>query len=193
MLALPGALAAGHGPNVDEFIALHYPATSVSFGDCYLWPESKRSICASLARAERDESPGVGLKSSNAYRQQVGTALPERMLRSRSRDIVDLAWSWPMEFEPDNDLSEQEEGDTLTVHMRADGEKQRLRIADRIVFNCASIAQSRSGKLKTLLAVEYKRTRAPHHRHQEQNVMWLRAVERNSETIRRRNIGFESA
>jgi hypothetical protein len=71
--------------------------------------------------------------------------------------------------------------------------KQRLRIADRTVFNRASIAQSRSGKLKTLSAVEYEPIRPLHRRHQEQNVLSLRAVERHSETIRRREIGFESA
>lgn len=159
MLVSPGAVAAGHGPNVDEFIALHDPATSVSSGDCDLKPESQLWICALRARAERDQIPGGGWKSSNAYRQRVEIALPERMLRRLCTCVG----------------------------------KQRLRIADRTFFNRASIAQPHSGKLKTLSAVEYERPRTLYRRHQEQNVMSLRAVERHSETIRRRDIGFESA
>ena len=142
MFALPGAFAAGHGPNVDEFFALHDPATSVSFGDCYLKSDSQLSICALNARAERDAPPGVGWKSSNAYRPHVETALPERMRRERNRERNAL---------------------------------------------------SHPGKLKTLSAVEYERTGPPHHRHQEQNVLSLRAIERHSETIRRHDTGFESA
>ena len=96
------------------------------YGDCYLKPESKLSICALLARAERDKNPAVAWKSSNAYRQQVETALPERMRRRRNCDLVDLAWSWPLEIELDNDLFEQEEGEPLTVHVRTAVGKQRL-------------------------------------------------------------------
>jgi len=70
--------------------------------------------------------------------------------------------------------------------------KPRLRIADRTVFNRASIAQPRSGKLWTLSAVECERTRPLHHRHQERIVLSLRVLERHSETIRRREMGFES-
>ena len=70
--------------------------------------------------------------------------------------------------------------------------KPRLRIADRSVFNRASIAQSRSGKLRTPSAVEYERTLPLHHRHQERIVLSLRVLERHSETIRRREMGFES-
>jgi hypothetical protein len=192
MLASPGALAAGHGPNVDEFIALHDPATSVSSVDCHLMPDSQLGICASRARAEHDQTPGVGWKSSNAYRQQVEIALPEGMLRRRHRDFVELAWSWPLGIELDNDLFAKEEGDTQTVHVRTRVGTQRLRIADRTVFNRASIAQSRSGKLKALSAVEYEHTWPLYRRHQERNILSLRALERHSETIRRRNIGFKS-
>ena len=193
MLALPGALAAGHGPNGDEFIALHDPATSVLSGDCDLRRHSQLSICVLHACAERDEPPGFGWKSSNAYRQQVEIAVPERMLRGRNRDFVDWIWSWPLEIELDIHLFEQEEADTLTMHLRYRVRKQRLRIADCTAFNRASIALSHPGKLKTLSAVEYERTGPPHHRHQEQNVLSLRAIERHSETIRRRDTGFESA
>jgi len=159
MLASPGALAAGHGPNVDEFIALHDPATSVSSGERYLKPESQLWICALRARAERDQIPGGGWKSSNAYRQRVEIALPERMSRRLCTCVG----------------------------------KQRLRIPDRTFFNRASIAQSRSGKLKALSAVEYEHTWPLYRRHQERNILSLRAVERHSETIRRRNYGFKSA
>lgn len=125
MLALPGALAAGIGPNVDEFVALHDSAASVSVGDCYLQAESQLSICALLARAERDESSTVGWRSGNACEQQVETALPERMLRRLNCDLGDLAWSRPLEIELDNDPFEQQEGDTQTVHVRTRLGEQR--------------------------------------------------------------------
>ena len=76
--------------------------------------------------------------------------------------------------------------------------KPQLRIADRTVIKRASIAQSCSGKLRTPSAVEYERTRPLHLRYQEQNrhqeriVLSLRAVEQHRETIRRREMGFES-
>ena len=76
--------------------------------------------------------------------------------------------------------------------------KPQLRIADRTVMNRASFAQSCSGQLRTPSAVEYERTRPPHlryqerNRHQEQNVLSLRAIVRHSEPIRRREMGFES-
>jgi hypothetical protein len=76
--------------------------------------------------------------------------------------------------------------------------KPQLRIADRTVIKRASFAQSCSGKLRTPSTVEYERTRPLHlryqeqDRHQEQNVLSLRAIVRHRETIRRREMGFES-
>jgi hypothetical protein len=50
MLALPGALAAVHRPNVGEFITLRVTAASVSFGYCCREPDSQLPICALRAR-----------------------------------------------------------------------------------------------------------------------------------------------
>ena len=164
MLAMPGALAAGQRPKVDELkidelIALHDLATSVSIGNYYLKQESLLCIRALRTRVGRDECLAVGWNTRNANWWQTEEVLPERMMDRFDRDFADLAWLRPQSTELGSDVFDDQELDALISRFRSGVGKKQLQIVDHTISTHVMMTLSFSGKLRSLPGVEDERMR----------------------------------
>ncbi len=158
-LAMPGAIAAGDRPKVNELIELHDLGTSVSIGNYYLKQESLLAIRALLTRVGRDEQLGAEWNVNNAYWRQAEEALLERMMDRIDRDFGDLAWLRPQWVELGSSEFNDQELDALIVHFRSGVGRKQLQIVDHTISTHVMMTLSFSGKLKTLPGVEDERAR----------------------------------
>lgn len=158
-LTVPGAIAAGDRPKVNELIELHDLGTSVSIGTYYLKQESLLAIRALLTRVGRDEQLGAEWNANNDYWRQAEESLLERMMDRIDRDFGDLAWLRPQWVELGSREFNDRELDALIAHFSSGVGKKQLQIVDHTISTHVMMTLSFSGKLKTLPGVEDERAR----------------------------------